>query len=217
MRLVIPPMELARRMVRTAIGMAVFAFGNYLTVLAGVGQAPWNVLCDGLSQHLPLSYGTATMLVSFAILAADLALGEPIGLATLMDAAMIGPLFDVFNAMGLVSKPAHAWLGLALMTAGMTLLAVGQRIYMPAQFSCGPRAALTVGLGKRLRKLPVGAVEILIQVGACFAGWLLGGSVGVGTLWFAFGNGIVMQTVFRVTRFEPRDMRHLGIHQLLAR
>ena len=110
----------------------------------------------------------------------------------------------------------NVWLGLGAMTAGMVLMAWGQLIYMPARFSCGPRAALTVGVGKRLRRLPIGAVEIMIQSAACFAGWLLGGSVGIGTLWFALGNGFVMQSVFHLARFEPRSLTHQGIHQLVS-
>ena len=217
MRLTESPRNLARRLGRTALGMVVFAFGNYLTVQANIGQAPWNVLCLGLTNHLPLSYGVSTMLISVLIVVTDVLLGEPIGIATLLDAAMVGPLLDLFLWLGLAPAQSNLWLGLAVMTAGMALMAWGQLIYMPARFSCGPRAALTVGLGKRLRRLPIGAVEMLTQCCACAAGWLLGGSVGLGTLWYALGNGLVMQAVFRLARFEPRDLTHQGLGQLVAR
>jgi len=153
--------------------------------------------------------------ISCAILLTDLALGEPIGIATVLDTLMVGPLFDVFDALLHLKAPERLLPGILVMSLGMILLAVGQRIYMPAQFSCGPRAALTVGVGKRLRKLPIGAVEGIIQVSACLAGWLLGGTVGIGTVWFALFNGVAMQGVFRLTKFEPREMNHIGIHQLL--
>ena len=81
MHLTIPPRELLRRFLRTALGMVIFAFGNYLTVQANIGQAPWNVLCQGISLHLPLSYGVSTMLVSVMIVVTDVLLGEPIGLS----------------------------------------------------------------------------------------------------------------------------------------
>ena len=217
MHLTIPPRELLRRFLRTALGMVIFAFGNYLTVQANIGQAPWNVLCQGISLHLPLSYGVSTMLVSVMIVVTDVLLGEPIGLATLMDAAMVGPLLDLFLYLDLVPVMENVWVGFVLMTVGMAFLALGQLVYMPAQFSCGPRAALTVGVGKRLRRLPIGAVEILIQTAACAVGWLIGGSVGLGTLWFALGNGFVMQAVFQLARFEPRNLTHIGLHQMVAR
>lgn len=216
MVLTVSPRDLGRRVLRTALGMTVFAFGNYLTVQANIGQAPWNVLCLGLTNYLPLTYGVSTMLISILIVVTDVLLGEPIGIATVLDAAMVGPLLDVFLYLDLVPTLSSVWLGLGAMTAGMVLMALGQLVYMPARFSCGPRAALTVGVGKRLRRLPIGAVEIMIQSGACFAGWLLGGSVGIGTLWFALGNGFVMQSVFHLARFEPRNLTHQGIHQLVS-
>lgn len=217
MRLTLSLPALLRRVLRAALGVAVFAVGNFLTVKANVGQAPWNVLCMGLSLHLPLSYGQATVLISLLILAADLLLREPIGITMLLDTLIVGPLFDLLDSLGRVPMLQGLWTGLALMTFGMVILAVGQLVYMPACLGCGPRAALTVGTGKRLRRLPIGAVEILIQSSACLAGWLLGGSVGPGTLWFALGNGLVMQSVYHIARFEPRTLEHLGIRQLLTR
>lgn len=217
MRLTLPGRVLLRRIFQAALGVAVFAVGNFLTVKANVGQAPWNVLCMGLSLHLPLSYGGATVLISLLIVLTDLLLREPIGVTMLLDTMLVGPLFDLLDSFQLMPMLQNTWAGLGLMTFGMVLLAVGQLIYMPACLGCGPRAALTVGTGKRLRRLPIGAVEILIQSSACLAGWLLGGKVGIGTLWFALGNGLVMQAVFHAARFEPRGLVHLGILQLIGR
>ncbi len=217
MRLTLPLPALLRRVLTAALGVAVFAVGNFLTVKANVGQAPWNVLCVGLSFHLPLSYGAATVTISLLIVLTDLLLGEPIGVTMLLDTLIVGPVFDLLNSFGLMPMLQSLWGGLALMTFGMVLLAVGQLIYMPACLGCGPRAALTVGAGRRLKRLPIGVTEILIQSSACLIGWLLGGGVGIGTLWFALGNGLIMQVVFHIARFEPRGLVHLGIHQLVAR
>ena len=217
MRLTIPLPALLRRVLRAALGVAVFAIGNFFTIKANVGQAPWNVLCMGLSLHLPLSYGAAAVVISILIVLTDLLLGEPIGVTMLLDTLMVGPLYDLLDSLALMPALRNLWGGLALMTFGMAVLAVGQLIYMPACLGCGPRAALTVGTGKRLRRLPIGGVEILIQSSACLTGWLLGGGVGLGTLWFAVGNGLVMQAVFHAAHFEPRGLVHLGIRQLAAR
>jgi len=216
MRLTVPAETLLRRTLRAALGVAIFAVGNYFTVKANIGQAPWNVLCMGLSLHLPLSYGGATVLISLTVVLTDLLLGEPIGITMLLDTMIVGPLFDLLDAIPLLPMLQNPWAGLALMTFGMVLLSCGQLVYMPACLGCGPRAALTVGTGKRLRRLPIGVVEILIQCTACLTGWLLGGGVGLGTLWFAVGNGLVMQAVFRIARFEPRTLTHQGIRQLVS-
>ena len=97
------------------------------------------------------------------------------------------------------------------MLAGFVFMAVGMRIYMGAEQCCGPRDALLVGLGKRLPSVPIGYVEILLWSVVLLAGWLLGGPVGIGTVLSTFGAGAVMQAVYSVIRFEPRDLRHKDI------
>ena len=82
MRLTLPLPALLRRVLTAALGVAVFAVGNFLTVKANVGQAPWNVLCMGLSLHLPLSYGAATVTISLLIVLTDLLLHLQIGRAS---------------------------------------------------------------------------------------------------------------------------------------
>ena len=107
------------------------------------------------------------------------------------------------------------WVGFVVMIAGLVVLDISEAIYMKAGLGCGPRDALMVGVGKRLRKLPIGAVSVLISLVVLTIGWILGGSVGLGTLIFMFCGGIVMQIVFKIIRFEPRDITHVGLHQML--
>ena len=82
---------------------------------------------------------------------------------------------------------------------------------MKAAQCCGPRDALLVGLGKRMPKLPIGLVEILLWAVVLLLGWLLGGPVGIGTLISTFGAGAVMQLVYNLVRFEPREVKHRGV------
>ena len=90
-------------------------------------------------------------------------------------------------------------------------MAVGMRIYMGAAQCCGPRDSLLLGLGKRMKKIPIGIVEVILWAVVLFAGWLLGGPVGIGTIISTFGAGIVMQIVYSLIRFEPRDLKHKGV------
>lgn len=216
MRLTIPPAALLRRSLLASAGLAVFALGNFLTVKANIGQAPWNVFNLGLTNHLPLTYGQVSIIVSFLVVAADLLLREPIGLGTLLDAVLVGAFFDLYDALGLLPDITVWWAGALAMLAGMALMAWSQYLYMSACLGCGPRDALLVGLGKRLRRVPIGGVSILISAAVCFLGWLLGGQVGAGTVLFLVGNGLVMQAVFHLIRFEPRDLTHVGLHQLIS-
>ena len=84
-------------------------------------------------------------------------------------------------------------------------------IYMKAGQCCGPRDSLLVGIGKRLPRLPIGLVEILLWAAVLLVGWLLGGPVGIGTLISTFGAGAVMQVVYNILHFEPRDIKHRNV------
>lgn len=202
--------QLFRRSGRAAWGLILFGIGDHLTIRAGIGLAPWDVFSMGLSGHLPLTFGTTCILISLLVVAIDLLLKESIGIGTVLDAVLVGLTLDVCAWVDVVPTPSTVWGGLALMTLGMFIMSYSQYLYMSAQLCCGPRDTLMVAIGKRLRKVPIGAVEILILVVVLGIGFCLGGPVGIGTLWSALGIGITMQITFRLISFEPRDMHHVG-------
>ena len=97
------------------------------------------------------------------------------------------------------------------MLAGFVFMALGMAVYMKSEQCCGPRDALLVGLGKRMHKTPIGIVEVILWAVVLLVGWLLGGPVGIGTLISTFGAGIVMQIVYMIICFEPRNLRHKDV------
>ncbi len=99
------------------------------------------------------------------------------------------------------------------MLLGFVFMALGMWIYMSAAQCCGPRDSLLVGLGKRLPKVPIGIVEILLWTAVVGLGWLLGGPVGPGTLLGTFGAGLVMQLVYSILRFDPRNIRNRDVFE----
>jgi uncharacterized membrane protein YczE len=105
------------------------------------------------------------------------------------------------------------WIGIAVMIGGFVFMALGMWIYMSAEQCCGPRDSLLVALGKRLPKIPIGIVEIMLWSVVLLAGWLLGGQVGIGTLISTFGAGLVMQLVYVLIHFEPREMKHKSVFE----
>ncbi len=94
------------------------------------------------------------------------------------------------------------------MIIGMFIIAYTQYTYMIASLGCGPRDTLLVGLAKRLKKLPIGAVSIGLLGSATLIGWLLGGPVGIGTLICAFLQGPIMQLSFRTVHFDATSIKH---------
>ncbi len=198
-------------MLIAAASLFVNGFGVYLTIQANIGAGPWDVLNLGLSKSLGILYGSASIAVSLSILAIDLLLKEPIGIAMFIDAVVVGKAVDFFNWIHAVSPCGSLWTGIPAMVAGLLVLAYTQYTYMIASLGCGPRDTLLVGLARRAKRLPIGAISIALLSAATLAGWLLGGPVGVGTLICAFGTGPVMQLAFATVRFDPTVIRHQRI------
>lgn len=200
-----------KRVAKATVGLFICAFGVYLTVQANIGLAPWDVLAMGLARRVGMSYGDVATIIAVTVLLVDLALKERIGVGTILDAVIMGKGVDLYNALELVPKQNTLTGGLIVMGAGMIIMCFAIWIYMSSAICCGPRDSFFVALAKRLKRLPVGLVEILIQAVVLTAGWLLGGPVGIGTLMATFGLGAVMELVFRIARFEPRRVKHEDI------
>ena len=195
-------------------GLAVFSLGVHLTIYANIGLAPWDCLGMGIAKHTVLNYGLAMTLMSVGILLIDLLMKERIGYGTIIDALLTGNFVQFYNSINHLPENNSLWFGILIMLVGFVLMAVGMWIYMSAAQCCGPRDSLLVGLGKRLPKLPIGLVEIILWATVLLAGWLLGGPVGIGTVISTLGAGAVMQFVYNLIGFEPRDIRHRDVTEV---
>jgi len=196
-------------------GLLVFSLGVHLTIRANLGVAPWDCLGLGISYHTPLNYGIAMTSISVMILFIDILMKEKIGFGTIIDALLTGNFIQLFNNIDPFPETRGTFAGIMIIVAGLALMAVGQFFYMLSAQGCGPRDALLVGLGKRLGKLPIGAVQIILWGTVLFIGWLLGGPVGIGTLVSTFGSGIVMQIIYNLIKFEPRDVKHRSVTETM--
>ncbi len=203
-----------KQWLQIAAGLLVFAFGVHLTIFANIGLAPWDCLGMGIARHTPLNYGLAMTVMGIVILGVDLSLKERIGYGTIIDALLTGNFVQMFNVLNPFPANDSLWRGISIMLVGFVFMALGMYVYMKAGQCCGPRDALLVGLGKRLPRVPIGVVQILLWAIVLLAGWLLGGAVGVGTLISTVGAGAVMQIVYNLIRFEPRDIRHRDVTEI---
>ena len=202
-----------KQWLQIAAGLLVFAFGVHLTIYANIGLAPWDCLGMGIARHTPLNYGLAMTVMGVVILCVDLSLNERIGYGTVIDALLTGNFVQMFNSLNHFPKNGNVWIGIVIMIIGFIFMALGMAIYMKAEQCCGPRDALLVGLGKRMTKYPIGLVEIMLWAVVLMIGWLLGGPVGIGTIISTFGAGAVMQAVYALIHFEPREMIHRDVFE----
>ena len=196
---------------RIIFGLVIYSFGVYLTIYANIGLAPWDCLGMGITKHTPLNYGSSMVLIGVCAIVIQLILRERIGFATLFDALITGRLIQFFIDISPYPENHSLWLGIVFMLFGFLFIALGMYVYMKAEQGCGPKDGLLIAIGKRMPKIPIGVVEIMLWAVVTLFGWMLGGTVGIGTLISVLGAGAVMHLFYTVIHFEPRKLRHRSI------
>ncbi|RDI62936.1 membrane protein YczE [Nocardia pseudobrasiliensis] len=177
---------LLRRLCALYLGLWLYGFSMAVMIRAALGLDPWDVFHQGVARHLPVSFGTVTALTGVAVLLAWIPLRQRPGLGTVSNVVVIAVSVDA----GLWLLPElHALVPRILaMGAAVLLNAIATVLYIGAGMGPGPRDGLMTGLVGRTG-WPVWAVRTGIEATVLCTGWLLGGSVGVGTLVYAFGIG----------------------------
>ncbi len=199
------------KMIWSALTMFFIGFGIYLQIEADIGFPSWNALNQGFSIVFPITYGTASITIGLTIVVVDLLMKEPIGMGTLIDAVCVGLGCDFFAMLDPVPELNSFFVKLVLFLISLYILSIGQYMYMITGLSCGPRDAFTVAVGKRCKKLTIGTVNNIISIVVLLISWLMGATIGIGTVISVFGMGLVMDWTFRSVRFEPRNVHHEDI------
>ena len=151
-------------------------------VRADLGLSPWQVFHQGVSERTDLAIGTIVIITGVGVLLAWIPLRERFGLGTILNVALIGNVLNVTLVLlpeTLGSLPVR-W---AAMLGGVVLIGIGSGLYIGASMGPGPRDGLMTGLAKR--GLHIGAVRAGLELSVLVVGWMLGGTVGAGTVAFA--------------------------------
>ncbi len=194
-------MQYLRRTLRVLAGLAVSAVGIVMMLQANIGLDPWNVFHQGIELVTGLSFGTATIIAGAIIILISILLGESFGIGTLANIFCTGPIIDLILASNLIKQQTSFWPGLLMMIGGLEFIAIGTWMYMVAELGSGPRDSLMVALAKRL-PLSVGVCRSASELLVTFLGWLMGGSVGLGTIVAAAGIGTFFQINFKLLHFQ---------------
>ncbi|MCG2798323.1 MAG: hypothetical protein L6367_07255 [Cellulomonas sp.] len=193
------------RTVRLLAGLVLYAISMALLVHAGLGAMPWDVLTLGIQVHTGASFGTITAVTSVIVLGCWWPLRQRPGVGTVANVLVISVLADPALALlDLLPPLAFGW-RLAMLAAGVVVNAVATGLYIGARLGPGPRDGLMTGLVARSR-WSVRVVKTSIEVTVVLVGWLLGGTVGIGTLVYALGVGPLIHLLLprlTVARPEP--------------
>ena len=167
-------------------GLSIFGLGEGLLIVSFTGASPWSVLAQGISLNVNLSIGTITLLISIAVLILWIPLGQKPGMGTIFNALIIAIMIDL--CIKYVPTPSNYIHQLLLAVISVVMVGIGGGIYLVSNLGAGPRDGLMIGLQK-LTNFPIAVVRATLEISVVTIGWYLGGTVGIGTLLFAFGIG----------------------------
>ena len=168
------------------LGLTLFGLGEGLLIVSFTGASPWSVLAQGISLNINLSIGTITLFISIGVLIFWLPLSQKPGIGTILNALIVAAMIDI--CIKFVPTPESYISQLILAVMAVLIVGFGGGIYLVANLGAGPRDGLMVGLQKKTN-IPIAAVRAFLEITVVTIGWYLGGTVGVGTLLFAFGIG----------------------------
>ena len=185
------------------IGLSLFGLGEGLIMISYIGNSPWQVLAQGIALHANFSIGFITFLISISVLSLWIFLGQKPGMGTFLNAIIIAAMIDL--SIAFIPTPEVYMSKFIMLVCGVLLVGFGSGLYLIANLGPGPRDGLMTGHQKKTN-LPIAAVRAFIEITVATVGWYLGGTLGEGTLLFAFGIGpAVALGLFLVSRFYAKN------------
>jgi len=169
-----------------SFGLTLFGLGEGLLIVSFTGASPWSILAQGISLNVDFSIGAITFFVSIGVLIFWIFLNQKPGIGTVLNALIIAFMIDV--CIKFVPTPGNYLSQISLAILAVFTVGLGAGIYLVANLGPGPRDGLMIGLQQKTN-LPIAIVRAFLEITVVCIGWYLGGTVGIGTLLFAFGIG----------------------------
>ena len=192
------------RLVQLYGGLVLYGVSSSLLVLAGLGLDPWDVFHQGVARHLPVTFGTVVAITGVAVLLLWIPMRQRPGIGTVANVIVIAVSVDV--ALALIPEPTGLPARICMLVAGIVLNGVASAAYIGARLGPGPRDGLMTGLAARTG-WSIRLVRTGIELTVLATGWLLGGTVGVGTVIYALAIGPLTQAFLPWFAVSPRGSR----------
>ncbi|MDQ4214795.1 hypothetical protein [Microbacterium capsulatum] len=177
---------MTRRVIQLLIGLPLYGVGDALMIAAGFGLDPWTVFAQGLAVRTGVGIGWITNIVGLLVLLLWIPLRQRPGIGTIANILLVGTAIQGTLA---VLPPVHDLLPrILLFVVGLLAVALASGLYIGSRFGAGPRDGLMTGMNARLG-WPIWVSRLSVELTVLLVGWLLGGTVGIGTVVFAAGIG----------------------------
>jgi uncharacterized membrane protein YczE len=191
------------RLTRLYLGLLAYAVSMALMVEARLGNQPWDVFHQGVARRTGLSIGTTTIVVGVVVLLLWIPLRQRPGIGTLSNVVVIGVGVDL--ALAALPTPSLLWVRIVFLVSGVLLCAVASGLYIGARLGPGPRDGLMTGLAARGHSIRV--VRTAIEVSVVAVGFLLGGTLGIGTVIYALAIGPLVHLLLPLFTVRVPDTR----------
>jgi uncharacterized membrane protein YczE len=191
---------LVGRLGRLYVGLVAYGAGAAFQVQSGLGLDPWDVFHQGIARDLHVSLGLVVIAVGALVLLAWIPLRQRPGIGTISNVLVLGSALDAVLAV--LPAPQRLLVRIAFVALGITLIGAATGLYISADLGPGPRDGLMTGLARRTGR-SIRLVRTVIELTVLLLGWLLGGTVGFGTLAFALSIGPLTQLSLRMFARRP--------------
>ena len=198
--------------IRLFAGFFLYSAGIVMTINANIGLAPWDVFHQGLSKTFGITIGQASIGIGIIIVIINSLFREKVGWGSLGNMLFIGVFVDLLMLNHIIPEFENLVLRVLMMFSGMFVIGVATYLYIGVGLGAGPRDGLMVALTKRTGK-SVRLVRNTIETAVVIVGYLLGGSVGAGTLVMALTIGVFVQLAFQLFKFDVKKVEHRFIDE----
>jgi uncharacterized membrane protein YczE len=192
-----------RMVLPLVVGLTLFGVGEGLLVVSQWGATPWTVFAQGIARHAHISLGWSTAAISCGVLLLWLPLRERPGIGTLANLVIIAYVLDITSSN--VPVPHRDWLKVVFMVGAVVLIGLGSALYLTCGLGPGPRDGLMTSLHRHLG-VSVVYVRLTLEIIVLIIGWILGGTVGVGTAFFAATIGFSIGASLNVVDWAVRKL-----------
>lgn len=202
------------RYLKFTLGIVFCALGIVIILKSQMGLSPWDILNQGLSETMGITFGRANTIVGIIVIAISLKYKQPIGSGTLLNLFLVGEFINFFNdtLIKMALENSSYFIKFPVFLVGVIIFSYGCYLYIKAGIGCGPRDGLLVALTKKT-SYSVGLIKSFLEAVALVLGYLLGGQVGVGSIIFTIIVGPIIQFFFKINMVNIKEIRHRSINE----
>jgi len=204
---------LLKKIPKLFIGLALCAFGITLMLTANIGVNPWGTFTYGLVNVTGLSFGKLSQLIGLTIIVGTLFMKIYPGVGTLFNMYFIGFFIDTFKSSGFLVQPDNFLIQIVMCLVGLVILSFGIYLYLSCGLGAGPRDGLMIAL-IRITGKSVTLIKPVLEITVIILGILLGGPLGVGTILVAVLGGKILDAIFKLMKYDPKENTHQNLVDL---